>query len=63
MPSSLLSTKPSENSSIMLDRDPQITNYAQAAQVIVNTHVSKYKTRTKEELIINEILKVLIEER
>jgi hypothetical protein len=32
-------------------------------QVIVTTHVSKHKTRTKEEYMINEILKVLIEER
>jgi hypothetical protein len=33
------------------------------AQVIVTTHASKHKTRTKEEHILNEILKVLIEER
>jgi hypothetical protein len=33
------------------------------AHVIVTTHVSKHKTRTKEEHMINEILKVLIEER
>jgi hypothetical protein len=33
------------------------------AQVIVTTHPSKHKTRTKEEHMINEILKILIEER
>jgi DNA polymerase elongation subunit (family B) len=33
------------------------------AQVIVTMHASKHKTRTKKEHIINEILKVLIEER
>jgi uncharacterized coiled-coil protein SlyX len=33
------------------------------AQVIVTTHTSKHKTRTKVEHMINEILKVLIEER
>jgi hypothetical protein len=33
------------------------------AQVIVTMHVSKHKTRTKEEHMINKILKVLIEER
>jgi hypothetical protein len=32
-------------------------------QVIVTTHASKHKTRTKEEHMINEILKVLIKER
>jgi hypothetical protein len=31
------------------------------AQVIVTTHTSKHKTITKEEHMINEILKVLIE--
>jgi hypothetical protein len=33
------------------------------AQVIVTTHASKHKTRTKEKHVIDEILKVLIEER
>jgi hypothetical protein len=33
------------------------------AHVIVTTHVSMHKIRTKEEHMINEILKVLIEER
>jgi hypothetical protein len=31
--------------------------------VIITTHTSKHKTITKEEHMINEILKVLIEER
>jgi hypothetical protein len=33
------------------------------AQVIVTMHASKHKARTKEEHMLNEILKVLIEER
>jgi hypothetical protein len=33
------------------------------AQVIVTTHASKHKTGTKEEHMINKILKVLNEER
>jgi hypothetical protein len=33
------------------------------AQVIVTMHASKHRTRTKEEHMINEIIKVLIEER
>jgi hypothetical protein len=33
------------------------------AQVIVTMHTSKHKIRTKDEHMINEILKVLIEER
>jgi hypothetical protein len=33
------------------------------AQVIVTTRASKHKTITKEEQMINEILKVLIEEK
>jgi hypothetical protein len=33
------------------------------AQVIVTMHMSKHKTRTTKEHMINEIVKILIEER
>jgi hypothetical protein len=45
-----------------IETHKELTTHKQA-QVIVITHTSKHKTRTKEEHIINEILKVLIEER
>jgi hypothetical protein len=61
---SLLSTKPSESrfNNIRQITHKELTTHKQA-QVIVTTHASKHKTRTKEEHMINEILKVLIEER
>jgi hypothetical protein len=47
----------------MSDRDHKELTMHKRARVIVTTHASKHKTRTKEEHMINEILKVLIEER
>jgi hypothetical protein len=63
MSSFLLLTEPSENSSLcQIETHKELTMHKRA-QVIVTTHASKHKTRTKEEHMINEILKVLIEER